>query len=465
MLRLRSYLRTLLRSGVVWRKQLDRQEATIRLRQPLIVVLVFIVTGWYLAAPSPAIAISLVFFAGLLAASAVWAAEMARKVSAARHLETSAMQVGDELEEYVFLSNRSSLPLLWVEIVDRSDLPGYTVAGVRAVGAKAETSWRARTICTQRGVYTLGPWELRTSDPFGLFSVEQVYSQPQQILVYPPLAALPAELLPHRGAQGDHRPLNQPVAAETADGMTVREYTMGDPLHHIHWRTTARRSEPFVKVFEPEASSRIWILPDMDSRVLAGEGGDSSAETAVMLAASLAARLLQDKILVGLFGNGETPDLVLPRRGKEQLWLLLESLARLRTSPRQNLAETLERIHPLISPRDLLIVITSSLDPGWMSVLERNAHSRAGGSAEVILLEPGSFGAADALDAVEGLIRALNSRGFQARMVRKGEIQPLNAVYGALSRWEFSVSATGKAIVRSSPRRSADAPGSPWSRW
>ena len=78
---------------------------------------------------------------------------------------------------------------------------------------------------------------------------------------------------------------------------------------------------------------------------------------------------------------------------------------------------------------------------------------RGGGAAEVILLDPGSFGAPCLPNAAEGFLSGLASHGFQVRLVRKGEIEPIKGAYGALSRWEFSISATGKAFVRRSPRR------------
>jgi uncharacterized protein (DUF58 family) len=313
-------------------------------------------------------------------------------------------------------------------------------------------SWRAHTICTLRGVYNLGPWELRLGEPFGLFQISQVYLDPQQILVYPPLAPLPAEILPHRGAQGDYRPLNQPVSAETTAGMTVRAYIPGDPLHKIHWPSTARRDYPHVKVFEPEAASRIWLVPDLDAAVQVGEGEESTEETVVLLAASLAERLLQDRMTVGLFAGLDDQTLVLPQRGHAHLWTLLQRLTPLHSRPDCSIALVLGRLQPLVSPRDLLVVITPSADPSWPDALQRAVRARGLGSAEAILLDPISFGgSAD----VSGLAADLAVRGFQTRLIQKGQIQAVKGAYGSLSRWEFLVSATGKAIARRAPRRAA----------
>ena len=308
---------------------------SIQVRQWIALPLLIVLLAWYVAAPSVTVAILLATVVVMIVFSFIWARQLALRLRGQRILESAAMQVGDELEEQVSLTNQSPLPVLWVELADRSNLPGYVVSGVRGVGSASSTNWRAHTICKQRGVYNLGPWELRTGDPFGLFEVTQVYLQRQEILVYPPLAAIPPDLMPHRGAQGDHRPLRQPVQAETIDSMSVRAYQPSDPLRHIHWPTTARIGVPYVKVFEPQAASRVWLIPDMDPAAQWGEAEDSTEETSVLLCASLAAHLLQDKLAAGIFAGGDPPAVVTPQRGTLHLWRILEQLAPLTPAPRR----------------------------------------------------------------------------------------------------------------------------------
>ncbi len=116
-------------------------------------------------------------------------------------------------------------------------------------------------------MYSLGPWEVRLGDPFGIFEARQAYHQQVEIVVYPPLAALPPEIAHHRRSIGDRLPLRQPVSAETINAMSTRPYVMGDALHRVHWRTTAKRDDLFVKIFEPEAASTMWLIPDLDATV------------------------------------------------------------------------------------------------------------------------------------------------------------------------------------------------------
>jgi uncharacterized protein (DUF58 family) len=126
---------------------------------------------------------------------------------------------------------------------------------------------------------------VRLGDPFGLFEARQAYHQQIEIVVYPPLAALPPEIAHHRRSIGDRAPLRQPVSAETINAMSTRPYVMGDTLHRVHWRTTAKRDDLFVKIFEPEAASTMWLIPDLDATVQSGDGAESTLEKMIILTA------------------------------------------------------------------------------------------------------------------------------------------------------------------------------------
>ena len=435
---------------VWWRTDSGALQITIEAQHWLPVAVFLFLLGWYLAAPTGVITMAMLAVGGILLADFLWARAMAMGVRARRQLRFAAMQVGDELEEEIYLENRSVLPVLWAEFLDRSNLPGYTVSSARAAGANSRVSWRAHTICARRGVFSLGPWELQLGPPFGLFLVRQRYLQRQEILVYPPMAALPERLLPHRGALGDHRPLNQPLRAETVATTSARPYQPGDPLRHIHWRTTARRFDPYVKVFEPEAASRIWLAPDFDARFHVEMGENSSVETMVSVTASLAASLLQSHLPVGLIAAGQPDVAMLPRRGQAYLWDLLQALAPLQAAPRCRLEDLLGRAGPLLSGSDLLIVITPCLQPDWVGALKRLARNRGGVSrAEVILLDPASFGGAGQAGA---FLSFLLGQGLPAQILRREDVLPISGYYGEVSRWEFKVLGTGRAVARHAPR-------------
>lgn len=449
--RLRRWLRE---PRIVWRSESETLRTTIEVQQwaPLAAFLVTLV--WYIASPSGVVLMAAMTTGGVVIFAYLWARAMARGVRGQRKLRFAAMQVGDELEEQISLDNRTVLPVLWAEYIDRSNIPGYTVSSARAADANTLIEWRAHTICTRRGVFNLGPWEMRIGEPFGILLVRQIYLQHQEILVYPPLAVMPERILPHRGAMGDHRPLNQPLRAETISSNSVRPYFPGDPLRHIHWRTTARHVDPYVKQFSPEAASNVWLVPDFDARVHLGEGDGSSLETMVTLVASLAAELLQQNLAVGMVARANQETVVLPRQGPAHLWAILQALSPLEQSPEVTLEKTLAQSSGLISGNDLLIVITPSLQAGWVNALRRLSRSRgSAGRGEVVLLDPASFGApAGAAPSADQFVSFLLEQGIAATVLRRDEIRVISGYYGEISRWEFSVSGTGRAVAKHAPR-------------
>lgn len=438
---------------ILWRTRHETLETTIEIKQWTPFAAFFVAFIWYVAAPSGMALMAAVTLGGVGLLSFLWARSMARGVRGQRKLRFAAMQVGDELEEEISLYNKTALPVLWAEYIDRSNIPGYTVSSARATGADSYIEWRAHTICTRRGVFNLGPWEMRLGEPFGILLVRQTYLQHQEILVYPPLAVMPERILPHRGALGDHRPLNQPLHAETISSTSVRPYSPGDPLRHIHWRTTARRLDPYVKQFSPEAASNIWLVPDFDEAVHVGQGNESSQETMVTVVASLAAELLQQNLAVGMFASASQDRVVLPRQGPSHLWTILQALAPIMTAPDHPLEKTLTHSSGLVSGNDLLIVVTPSLQASWIGALRRIARSRGGaGRGEVILLDPASFGAPPETANADQFRTLLVEQGIAASVLRREEIRVISGYYGEISRWEFSVSGTGRAVVKKAPR-------------
>lgn len=448
----------------LWRFEYPGGETIIELRHPLALIAFGIGLVWYIFSPIPEVVMGVGAMGGLALISYLWARSMALNVTAHRKLRYSAYQVGDELEETIAVTNCSSLPVLWAEFIDRSNIPGYTVSSVRAVDLRGSLQWRAHTVCQQRGVYALGPWELLIGEPFNLFQVRMRHFERKEIMVYPPLAPLPSFLLPHSSAVGSHRPLRQPLPAETINAAATRPLVPGDELRRVHWPTTARKLEPFVKVFEPEASSTVWLAPDFDAAVQVGAGPKSTVEVTIILVASLASQLLQERLAVGLFTLAEHPVTLLPQPNKAHLWSVLRTLAPLQAVSGRPFAETLSQAHSLVSPQDLLIAITPSQDPEWARSLSLTfTQGRAGAyrrRAQALLLDPASFlppgVAAPGRQKSGRLLAELAALGISASIIRCEDVRPVLGAHGALRRWEFTTLGTGRVIVRQAPREAAE---------
>lgn len=333
---------------------------------------------------------SLVGLGLMLIISYWWARNLRDHVTIARQVIGTWVVAGDELAEQFTLTNRSRVPVLWAEVRDHSAVPGYSGNRVESVGTEAQRRWTYAGVCERRGVFRLGPWDLRMADPFGFFEVIQHYPSTTTIMVYPRASYLPDLELP-RGRASGRATTSQRSPAETINVGGLRDFVPGDTLRRVHWKASARHDRLMVREFDREPSGDLWLIVDMDAGVQAGHAAEATQEYAVVLAASLAAQYARqgERRAVGLLISGQKPALLPPGRGQAQLWRILQALAEAEPAPGQPLAQVLDDLARTLGSGLTLVVITPSQDPAWvgslLGLLER------GNAPAALLLDGPSF--------------------------------------------------------------------------
>ncbi|GAA2864683.1 DUF58 domain-containing protein [Microbacterium arabinogalactanolyticum] len=164
-----------------------------------------------------------------------------------------------------------------------------------ATGAYPQDALRYDLEGVRRGISTLGPLMLRTTDPFGLAQREQAFGDTRTITVIPQTVAL--DPLPTKvGAAGGTAQTRSTRIGQGADNLIPRPYAAGDSRRRIHWRATAHRGSLMVRQEEEEASPDAMVVLDRaaDRWDRPGEEPDPLFESAVTLCASVALRLAQD---------------------------------------------------------------------------------------------------------------------------------------------------------------------------
>jgi uncharacterized protein (DUF58 family) len=377
----------------------------------------------------------------LLGVGYVWAKALADHVTCRRELLHGWVQVGDLLEEMFTLRNGSSWPLLWAEVVDHSNLAGYKIGRVASVDGHGEVRWSNLSECRRRGVFTLGPWKLRMSDPFGFFEIAQHYPETASLLVYPPVVRLPPLRLPQGAAEGRFRARVRALQW-TANAASVRDYYPGDPQRRIHWLSTARREKLLVKEFDLDVSGDLWVLLDLDAGVQAGEGEESTAEYGVILTASLADQMLRQGRAVGLVVYGEERVFVSSGRGRGHAWDILHALATVSMGEGWPLARVIAETGRVLPRGTTVVIITSSCDPAWPGELLPLARRDIAASA--ILQDAASFGGEGNVAAMQGI---LADQGVTSHVIRQGfpfqHVVPLRR----RGHWEFKTLALGRVIA------------------
>jgi uncharacterized protein (DUF58 family) len=404
---------------------------------PLLVVAVVVTQ---ILAPYRGWRILIVGLAGVLVLSWLWVRSLARGLDLTRQMRFGWAQVGDRLVERFTIYNKGWAPAVWAEVDDQSTLPEYWVSRGTGIAAHDVIRWHTEAVCLRRGLFNLGPTRLVSGDPFGIFSVALDYPSTLPLLVLPPIVPLPSIEVAPGGRQGEARPRSN-LVDRTISAATVREYAPGDSRRWIHWRTTARHNELFVRQFESTPAGDWWILLDMDHHVQLGEEQDATDEHGIVLAASLADRGVRSRHAVGIVAQGEDLVWMAPAEGEGQRWEILRSLA-LVTRGSQPLTEVLARVAPNIGSRASLVLITPSTDTAWVEALV--GFVRRGVVPTVMLLDPESFGGDGSTRAVRGALANLGVAYYEITkdLLDLPELRP-----GRRGQTEWRVSGTGKAIA------------------
>jgi uncharacterized protein (DUF58 family) len=212
-----------------------------------------------------------------------------------------ALRVPDE----VFAGRPALFTVLVVN--DKRRLPSYSLAlsapghgeiarylpRLRA-GEERLIAWQ--TTFPSRGRARLPRLRVTTRFPFGLFAKSAPVAVDAEIVVYPALRELSAEL--RRRTQGTL--FAAPRRTGHGHGLrNLREYRAGDDPRLVHWRLSAKRRALIVRELEEETT--------LDARlVLTGRGAHDAEqrESALSEAAGLARALLRAGAGVALAGPG-----------------------------------------------------------------------------------------------------------------------------------------------------------------
>ena len=287
-------------------------------------------------------------------------------LSIRRTLSQSYAHLGDTIELVYDLRNDSSFGKLWLEISEQSNWPEPLPGRVLSIGGRGKTrKWKVLAKAIRRGRYKLGPIVLRSGDPFGLFPREVRVATEALLLVYPRVLPLPHWQLPGSVLEGGVL-TGQRSLQSTSMVMGIREYRPGDAMNRIHWPSSVRHRELHVKEFELDKTADLWIYLDLERHWHRGEGEDSTEERAVTVAASIVAKALREHRNVGFITSGARVEVMQPDRGTKQYGKLMQYLAEIRAGGSQTLAETLVETLPRLRRGSSCVLITPSLDRGWV---------------------------------------------------------------------------------------------------
>jgi len=174
---------------------------------------------------------------------------------------------------------------------------------------------------------------------------------------------LKAKLLVEGLYASRHRSPSYGFSAEFVDH---REYSPGDDLRTIDWRTYARTDRLFVKRFEMESNMNVVCLLDISGSMgytPQHKGALTKLEYASYMAASLCYLVQRQQDSPGLvtFDTG-IRTFIQPAQGQRNLALMLSHLEGLKAGDETKLGETLRRMLDRIPRRGIVVLISDCHD-------------------------------------------------------------------------------------------------------
>lgn len=147
----------------------------------------------------------------------------------------------------------------------------------------------------------------------------------------------------------------------------VRLYQPGDDVRDIDWNVTARTGTPHIKIFEEERELTVLIVADATASLRAGTRGQSKRRLATELAAVLGSAALNnnDKVGAVVYGHGERPLLVPPKKGFQHVLRIVRELAAAPDAGGDSdLAEVLRFTDRVMRRRAICFLVSDFLDAG-----------------------------------------------------------------------------------------------------
>jgi len=349
------------------------------------VALMLLIAAIYDFIPLLVLSILLLVLAGV---SRLWSWQSLRQMSSQMTINQSRVFPGESIDLALGVTNRKWLPLPWLSI--EVELPYKLVKGLSAPSPYARerrrwttaiwggqrVGWKHRLQCQARGDYRLGPVRLRSGDVFGLFPRETIQAQWAHLLVYPRIVPVDKLKPPLRALSGD-RSTSRNIYEDTSRTIGTREYRHDDPFKRIHWKASARGAQLQARQYESTTSLSLFIALDVGSFCLP-EPDEEAFELAVTTVASLAYAAHGEKSAFGLMANAVLEIQIPLSSARNQLVLILESLARIQPASRILFTDQLRHQQASLPIGTTIVMVTrrlSSSVTGMAQKLEHEGHS------------------------------------------------------------------------------------------
>lgn len=238
----------------------------------------------------------------------------------------------DEVSTFT-IKNVGIFPLDNIIIIDRGS--GCYDHGVGqfldTVRLRGEKEFSCKLNTNTRGLYRIGPVELRGSDPFNFFPWEKIIKSYCDVVIYPKYYDI--NLILTKGERGGVQRVKDPMYEDLSDLESMREYRSGDSLKRVNWKATARTGKIQTMEFSNNLSAPVFILMDISPDNYPIKKRYTFLERCIEASASIITKYSEKKEACGMLTHNENGTVLIPQsKGYSHTVSILESLAEIQFS-------------------------------------------------------------------------------------------------------------------------------------
>lgn len=153
----------------------------------------------------------------------------------------------------------------------------------------------------------------------------------------------------------------------------IRPYSYGDDVRDIDWRVTARKMQPYTKLFAQEKDREIYVLLDLSPKMVFGTKKELKSVSAAKITSLLGWMALENKDRFGcLIFDGEKDYIFKPQNHRAGVLAILKKISAMTQDILQkksgktegNLAKSLQYLQKNIKNNAIVFVVSDFNDDG-----------------------------------------------------------------------------------------------------
>ncbi|GEK33545.1 DUF58 domain-containing protein [Kurthia sibirica] len=283
-----------------------------------------------------------------------------------RQAPTGRLQQGQDIKLKVTLQRKSFMPILFIVVQEMqpkgvfSQLEQQMMRKIVPIGFKRQVNWYYHIPNLPRGKQELVGIQVTIVDFLGWVRKTNYVTAPITLIVYPKIVPLHFDrLISHD--QGQFSQAQKPQIQQSTMVSSVREYSPGDRMSWIHWKSFAKTGDLQTKEFEQQQNEDACIVLD-------GLNGPRF-EGQVSLTASILNAVSKQQERVSFLSAGQQHVFFEGIESQQELQKALLHLAVIKPG-------NFHAVHKYAQDQALrsaktIVFITSALTEEWLEVLAR----------------------------------------------------------------------------------------------